>query len=111
MSAVTDYIDEHFDETLEKLKKWSAQPSISTEKVGVEEMAQLAANSLRESGFEARLVPTAGFPVILAETGPKDAPTIIIYNHYDVQPTGDLAEWSSPPFEPQIRDGHMYGRG
>lgn len=111
MSAVTDYIDAHFEETLEKLKKWSAQPSISTEKVGVEEMAQLAASSLRESGFEVRLVPTAGFPVILAETGPKDAPTILIYNHYDVQPTGDLSEWSSPPFEPQIRDGHMYGRG
>src|SRR6478672_2550443 len=111
MASVNEYIDAHFDETIEKLKRWAAQPSISTEGVGVMEMAQLAGASLRESGFDVRTVPTDGFPVILAEAGPKDAPTVLIYNHYDVQPVGDLAEWSSPPFEPQIRDGHMYGRG
>src|SRR5207248_3680861 len=111
MSSVTEYIDAHFNETLEKLKSWCAQPSISTEGVGIEEMAKLVENSFHESGYEVRVYPTKGYPVILAETGPKDAPTILIYNHYDVQPVGDLSEWSSPPFEPQIRDGHMYGRG
>src|SRR5438105_2235798 len=111
MSSVTDYIDQHFDETLEKLKRWCAQPSISTEAVGVEDMAKLAEAELRESGYEVRVHRTKGYPVIMGEAGPKDGPTILIYNHYDVQPVGDLAEWSSSPFEPEIRDGHMYGRG
>src|SRR5919198_5227408 len=115
MSAVGDYvgeyIDEHFGETLEKLARGCSQPSISTEGLGVEAMAALAAASLRESGFEVELFPTEGYPVILAVIGPKDAPTILIYNHYDVQPAGDLAEWSSDPFKPEIRDGKMFGRG
>src|SRR5207248_5089278 len=101
----------HFDQTIEKLKRWATQPSISTEGVGVMEMAQLAAASLQESGFDVRTIPTDGFPVILAEAGPKDGPTVLIYNHYDVQPVGDLSEWSSLPFEPQIRHRHMSGRG
>jgi acetylornithine deacetylase/succinyl-diaminopimelate desuccinylase-like protein len=111
MPSVNEYIDDHFEETVEKLKKWCAQPSISTEGLGVGEMAELAASSLAESGFEVRTFPTAGYPVILGETGPMGGPTILIYNHYDVQPVGDLAEWSSPPFEPQVRHGFMYGRG
>ncbi len=111
MASVDEYIDRHFDETVERLKQWVAQPSISTEGLGVEQMAQLASASLRDSGFEVRVFETPGFPILLAEAGPVGAPTILIYNHYDVQPTGDLAEWTSPPFEPQIRDGKLYGRG
>lgn len=111
MSKVSDYIDAHFEETVERLTRWCSQPSISTENVGIREMAELAAEDLRRSGFTVGVHETAGFPVILAEAGPEDAPTILIYNHYDVQPVGNLAEWTSPPFEPQVRDGKMYGRG
>src|SRR5690348_15823150 len=111
MPAVSDYIDEHFGQTIDKLAAWCAQPSISTEGLGVEPMAELAAASLRESGFTVRLFPTEGYPIILAETGPSDAPAILIYNHYDVQPVGDPAEWASDPFKPDVRDGKMYGRG
>ena len=111
MSQVNDYIDAHFDDSVEVLKKWCAQPSVSTENYGIDEMAQLAASTFRESGFEVSVFPTEGFPILLAEAGPQDAPALLIYNHYDVQPVGDLSEWSSPPFEPQLRDGHLYGRG
>lgn len=111
MSAVTDYIDAHFDETLAKLARWVAQPSISTENIGIEDMAALVAQGFRESGFEVNIYPTGRFPVVLATAGPEGAPTVLIYNHYDVQPVGNLAEWTSPPFEPQIRGDKMYGRG
>ncbi|MEO8286386.1 MAG: M20/M25/M40 family metallo-hydrolase [Chloroflexota bacterium] len=111
MSAVDDYIDAHFDETLSRLERWCAQPSISTENIGIGEMAQLAAADFRASGFDVTIHQTAGYPVVLATTGPQDAPTIIIYNHYDVQPTGDPEEWASKPFEPVVREGKMFGRG
>ncbi len=111
MSAVDDYIDAHFEDTLEKLTRWCSQPSISTENIGIEEMAALAADDFRAAGFDVTIHPTEGYPVVLANIGPKDAPTILIYNHYDVQPTGDPSEWDSKPFEPVTHSGKMFGRG
>jgi acetylornithine deacetylase/succinyl-diaminopimelate desuccinylase-like protein len=109
--AIHEHIDAHFDETLQRLVRWCSQPSISTENLGIEEMAQLAAQDFRDSGFVVEIHRTEGYPVVLASTGPEGAPTILIYNHYDVQPTGDSAEWSSLPFKPEVRDGKMFGRG
>jgi acetylornithine deacetylase/succinyl-diaminopimelate desuccinylase-like protein len=111
MSATSDHIDAHFDETVERLKRWCRQPSVSTEDRGVREMARLVERELREYGYDVQVHETAGYPVIVASIGPTDAPTILIYDHYDVQPEGDLSLWTSPPFEPEVRDGHLYGRG
>ena len=102
MSAVTEYIDAHFEATLDRLRRWAAQPSISTENVGVEEMAALVAAELEGSGFDVKVYPTTGYPIVLATAGPADAPALLIYNHYDVQPVGELADWTTPPFEPQV---------
>ncbi|HET9896302.1 MAG TPA: dipeptidase [Streptosporangiaceae bacterium] len=62
---------------------------------------------------DARVLPTAGHPVVRAEWRHpgKDAPTILVYGHYDVQPTGDLAEWTTPPFEPTVDGEVIRGRG
>jgi acetylornithine deacetylase/succinyl-diaminopimelate desuccinylase-like protein len=111
MSTVDDYIDAHFEGTLKKLGRWVSQPSISTENLGIEEMAELASHDLRADGFDVKVYRTAGYPVLIATIGTDNAPTILIYNHYDVQPTGDPAEWASKPFEPEVREGKMFGRG
>jgi acetylornithine deacetylase/succinyl-diaminopimelate desuccinylase-like protein len=64
-------------------------------------------------GIEARIVPTAGHPVVFGEWlgAGAAAPTILVYGHYDVQPVDPLELWTSPPFEPEVRAGSLYARG
>jgi acetylornithine deacetylase/succinyl-diaminopimelate desuccinylase-like protein len=74
-------------------------------------MASLVAAELEGSGFDVTVHSTTGYPIVVATAGPEDAPALLIYNHYDVQPVGELDDWTTPPFEPQVRDGKMFGRG
>jgi acetylornithine deacetylase/succinyl-diaminopimelate desuccinylase-like protein len=75
--------------------------------------AEWVATSLRDVGLRTEVIPTDGHPIVLGEwrgAGP-DRPTILIYGHYDVQPPEPLELWTSPPFEPEIRDGKIFARG
>ena len=111
MEKFNAYIDDNTERFIEELKEFCRQPSISTQNVGLEEMADLARSRLERLGAEARLIPVDGGPaVVFAEIG-RGERTLLIYNHYDVQPPDPLEEWESPPFEPAIREGKLYARG
>jgi acetylornithine deacetylase/succinyl-diaminopimelate desuccinylase-like protein len=76
--------------------------------------AEWAAGRLRGAGMDARVIDVRenGHPIVVAEwLGRPGAPTLTIYGHYDVQPPDPLDEWRTPPFEPTVRDGFVYGRG
>jgi acetylornithine deacetylase/succinyl-diaminopimelate desuccinylase-like protein len=91
-------------------------PSISSSSAHNAETQRAAAwlhERLAHIGFAVETLPTAGHPVVLAEwrKAPKGAPTILVYGHYDVQPPEPLELWTTPAFEPTIRDGKLFARG
>lgn len=74
--------------------------------------AEWVASSLRAIGMTATVHPTKGHPIVVGEwRGAKDAPTALVYGHYDVQPAEPLDLWTTPAFEPAVRDGKIFARG
>ena len=111
MEKIFAHIEAHADDYLARLRRACAQPSISAQGEGLTEMADLVAGMLRDVGFSVELVPTDGAPVILGQMTGHGQRTLLLYNHYDVQPVDPLDEWTTPPFEPDMRDGRLYARG
>src|SRR3954447_23775378 len=102
---------------LDELDDWLRIPSISTGEGDPRELERAAAwvaERVRGAGGEADLVTVdGGHPLAVGElrASTPDAPTVLIYGHYDVQSPGPLDAWTSPPFEPTVRDGRLYARG
>ena len=111
MDDILDYADRHLEETIARLQAFCRQPSIAAQGEGMEEMAKLVLGSLQKAGGSAELVPTPGYPVVLGRFAGAGSRTLMFYNHYDVQPPDPLDQWQTPPFEPVVRDGYIYGRG
>ncbi|MDP9359675.1 MAG: M20/M25/M40 family metallo-hydrolase, partial [Chloroflexota bacterium] len=112
LAAVLQTAERRRDEDLADLLRLVAQPSISAQNVGVRECAALEAGLLRQAGLSTREIETAGHPMVYGEwLGAPGKPTILFYGHYDVQPPDPLDLWTTPPFEPAIRDGRIYARG
>ncbi len=111
MEKILAHIETHTDEYLARLKRACAQPSISAQGEGLTEMANLTAEMLRGIGFSVELVPTESAPVVLGRMAGSGQRTLLLYNHYDVQPVDPLDEWTTPPFEPDIREDKFYARG
>jgi acetylornithine deacetylase/succinyl-diaminopimelate desuccinylase-like protein len=110
-NKIDSYLENNLDKSLAELGRLVAQPSISAQGVGLKECADLVADLLRARGFTAEIMDTDGAPVVFAERNGRGDKTLLFYNHYDVQPPEPLDLWESPPFEPEIRDDKMYGRG
>jgi len=102
---------------LDELKDFLAIPSISTSSeynVDVRRAAEWVAGQLRTLGMDkVRIMPTGGHPVVYGEQlkAGKDAPTILIYGHYDIQPVDPLELWKSDPFKAEVRGDNLYARG
>jgi acetylornithine deacetylase/succinyl-diaminopimelate desuccinylase-like protein len=111
MEEIFAHIEAHADEYLARLRRACAQPSISAQGMGLAEMADLVAGMLRDVGFSVELVPTDGPSVVLGRMAGRGPRTLLLYSHYDVQPVEPLDAWTTPPFEPDVRDGLFYARG
>jgi acetylornithine deacetylase/succinyl-diaminopimelate desuccinylase-like protein len=103
---------------IEELSELLSIPSISADadrKEDVRRAAEWVRDFVRRAGGEAELVETETFPLVVGEIrasgGGEGAPTGLVYGHFDVQPPAPLDQWESPPFEPAVRDGWLYGRG
>lgn len=104
------YLDAHRERFLDELKRYCAQPSVAAQNLGMREMAALVKERLEARGFDVRILPTAGHPVVYGELG-QGPKTLLIYDHYDVQPPEPLELWETPPFEPTVREGKLFARG
>jgi len=115
-AALNTFVEENRDRFLDELKEFLRIPSVSTlpEHQGdIQRAAEFVAEGLRKAGLEnVEIIPTAKHPLVYADwLHAEGKPTVLCYGHYDVQPADPLELWSSPPFEPTLKDGNLYGRG
>jgi acetylornithine deacetylase/succinyl-diaminopimelate desuccinylase-like protein len=112
LSDIFAYIDDHSQTFLLRLIDYLRRPSISAYGEGIGEVAEYIANVMRQMGLTIQIMSTSGWPMVFGEYRVHDnAPTVLLYGHYDVQPPDPLEEWITPPFEPTIRNDRLYARG
>ena len=115
MNALDDYLAAHrqpFEQQLFELLRIPSISADSSHRPDVARAAEWVAAQFRNLNLKTFLVPTAGHPVVYAESAAvPGAPTVLVYGHYDVQPPDPLDQWISPPFEPTVRNGNVYARG
>lgn len=114
--ALEAWLSQHDQRLHDDLFDFLRIPSVSARSEHKDDVAAAAAwvhAHLARLGFTTEAIATPGHPVVLGEwrKAPEGAPTVLIYGHYDVQPPEPLELWTSPAFEPAIRDGNIYARG
>ena len=112
---LTDFLKKNDERMMQELFEFLRIPSVSAKSdhnADTKRAADWVKSSLDKIGVPAKVYPTAGHPVVVGEwRNAPGAPTVLIYGHYDVQPPEPLDLWTSPAFEPTIRDGKIFARG
>jgi succinyl-diaminopimelate desuccinylase len=115
MSAIDQYLEKNAARFEEELCDFLRIPSVSADPARRGDMrraAEWVAEKFRGMKLATEIIPTAGHPMVYAESAAlPDAPTALVYGHYDVQPPDPLDKWTTPPFEPSCRNGNVYARG
>jgi len=116
MSDVLSFIEANLGRFRAELYEFLRIPSISAKAehdADTRRTAEWFSERLAAAGLETEIIETPGHPIVLGEWkgAGAEAPTVLIYGHYDVQPPEPLELWTSPPFEPTERDGRIYARG
>ena len=123
LETVLSRIDQNMEQSIERWFELLKIPSISTDSAYKEDClkaADLLKNTLQDIGFETTVRPTSGLPMVVGHHSPDalpaDAPHVLFYGHYDVQPADPLEKWNTPPFEPARITGEdgiekVYARG
>lgn len=113
---IHQYIQSNQDRFLSELFELLRIPSVSADskhKEDVRKAAEYVVQKLKEAEADkVQLMETKGHPIVYGEKlVDASKPTVLVYGHYDVQPPDPLPLWTSPPFEPTVRDGKIYARG
>lgn len=116
METIKDYIEKNKNRFLEELFELIRIPSVSAREENKNDMLRMAEHLkqllLSAGADRAEIYHTEGHPVLYGEKIiSTDLPTVIVYGHYDVQPAEPLDLWMTPPFEPIVKDGKIWGRG
>jgi len=115
LADISEYLQSHkssFENDLCELLRIPSVSADSTHRGDIRRAAEWMADHFRRLDFETELIETSGCPLIYAAAPHvAGAPTALVYGHYDVQPPDPVDLWTSPPFEPTVRDGNVYARG
>lgn len=111
MPTFHEYVEQNRERFLNELKDFTSQPSVAAQNLGMHAMAEKVRARLEKIGAQTQVIPVeGGFPVVYGEIGSGEK-TLLIYDHYDVQPPEPLDLWTTPPWAPDIRDERFYARG
>ena len=109
--AFDEIVRSRADRYIDELKDLVRLPTVSAQGTGIDETARVVLERARRAGVDARAERVEGGPpTIVGETG-AGRRTLLVYDHFDVQPPEPFEEWRTPPFEPTERDGFLFGRG
>jgi len=116
MKPLTELLSNNHNKHIEELKELLRIPSISSlsdHKEDIQKAASWISNKLKSIGMEhVEIIQTKGHPIIYADwLYQENAPTVLVYGHYDVQPVDPIHLWETPPFQPTIRDEKIFARG
>ena len=113
LNTALEYVSKNKDRFLRDFRTLLKQPSVSAQKIGIEDCARIVRKQMETAGIKAKILPEKnGNPVVYGEVKSKSSPkTLLIYGHYDVQPVEPIEKWVSGPFDAKLSGSKIVSRG